>query len=259
MEEILENEDSKNVKSIEKAFNILLCFDWDSKELSLTEISKKMNMAKSTASRLINTMVDMGFLSRNDESGKYNLGNKVYYLGQLAKETLDLRKIALPSLEELTKLTRETSHIYIYQGMERTCFEQIESPQEVKQSVRTGSIEPLWQGATGKAILAFLDEQIWSKAYNEMKKHPYDQKYADKNVFFEELKTIRGLGYSVRGKSPEDSVGCIAVPIFDISRRVSGSLGISTPAYRFPEDIKEYLRYLLEESKKISEELGYTK
>lgn len=102
----LDNE-SKNVKSIEKAFKILMLFDWNHKELTLTEISKKMNMAKSTTSRLLNTIVDMGFLSKDEVNNKYCLGSYIYYLGQVAKENVDIRKICLPYLERLTNLTME--------------------------------------------------------------------------------------------------------------------------------------------------------
>jgi DNA-binding IclR family transcriptional regulator len=255
MNETMDKNDTKNVKSINKALDILMCFDWNDKELTLTEISKKMGLAKSTTSRLLNTMLDKGFLSKDEDNNKYVLGSVVYYLGEVAKETIDLRRISMSVLKHINTKTKETVHVYVYDGLDRICFEQVESPQLIKQSVKVGSREPIWVGATGKAILAFQSVEQWYDVINEVKK------ISDINSedFIATLKKVRKDGYAIRDGKKDDNVGCVAAPIFDIKGNIKGCLAISTPAFRFPENSEEYIRLIVKGAKEISEKIGYIK
>ncbi|MBP1926482.1 DNA-binding IclR family transcriptional regulator [Sedimentibacter acidaminivorans] len=255
MSETLEKNESKNVKSIDKALDILLCFSWDEKELTLTEIARKMGWAKSTTSRLLNTLLDRGFLSKDEDTNKYVLGSVVYYLGQVARETIDLRKVSMPILKSINQKTKETVHIYVYEGFDRICYEQVESPQLVKQSVKVGSREPIWVGATGKAILAYKCETEWYEAIEEAKKS------SELNVedFINNLKKVREDGYAIRDGKKDDNVGCVAAPLFDIKGTVMGCLAISTPAFRFPKNSEEYINLIVKGASEISEKLGYIK
>jgi len=255
MSETLEKNESKNVKSIDKALDILLCFSWDEKELTLTEIARKMGWAKSTTSRLLNTLLDRGFLSKDEDTNKYVLGSVVYYLGQVARETIDLRKISLPILKSINQKTKETVHIYVYEGFDRICFEQVESPQLVKQSVKVGSREPIWVGATGKAILAFQNKDEWNEVIEEVNK----SSQLNEEDFLNNLKRVRKNGYAIRYGKEDDNVGCVAAPIFDIRETVIGCLAISTPAFRFPKDNEEYINLVVKGANEISEKLGYIK
>lgn len=249
----MENE-SKNVKSIEKAFKILMLFDWNHKKLTLTEISKKMNMAKSTTSRLLNTIVDMGFLSKDEVNNKYYLGSCIYYLGQVAKENVDIRKISRPYLERLTNLTMETSHVYEFREWERICIEQVVSPQAIKQSVKVGSTEPIWHGATGKAILAFMDHIAWEKTAKL--RYPQGTE-EERKKYIENLQRVREQGYALRDNVQDDAVGCIAAPIFGARGDVVAAVAISTPGFRFPKDYRQYVEYVCQAAKGISSELGF--
>nr|WP_312579497.1 IclR family transcriptional regulator [Sedimentibacter sp.] len=255
MNEALEKNETKNVKSIDKAFDILLCFSWDEKELTLTEIARKMGWAKSTTSRLLNTLLDRGFLSKDEDTNKYVLGSVIYYLGQVAKETIDLRKVSMPILRNINQKTKETVHIYVYEGFDRICFEQVESPQLVKQSVKVGSREPIWVGATGKAILAYQSEQELDEVIKEVKKSS-ELSAVD---LINSIKQVRENGYAIRDGKKDDNVGCVAAPIFDIRGTVKGCLAISTPAFRFPKNSKDYIDLVVKGASEISENLGYIK
>ena len=78
--------DEKNVKSIEKALNILLLFTPETPELSHTDIAKTMGWSTATTSRLLNTLQNKGFLIRDPSTGRYTLGGVLYFLGQIAKK-----------------------------------------------------------------------------------------------------------------------------------------------------------------------------
>ncbi|MCD8076774.1 MAG: helix-turn-helix domain-containing protein [Lachnospiraceae bacterium] len=113
------------MKSIEKAFRILMLFDWENRELSLTEVSQKMGMAKSTASRLLGTLVNLGFLYRSQETNRYLLGSEIYYLGQIARDTSDLTRLCQPVLQKLTKQIRETTPAFRFPEDSRSMEQQM--------------------------------------------------------------------------------------------------------------------------------------
>lgn len=248
------NENS--VRSIQRALRILLCFNWEERELTLTEISEKIGLAKSTVSRLLTTLEIEGFLVKDGRINRYKLGHNIYYLGLVAKESLDLRVISRPIMKEITELTQETTNLYILDNLDRVCFDQVESPLSVKRSVKIGERFPVWAGATGKVILANLDETVWYDMIKELR--PLTEKtIVDPDEFINELRRIKENGYAVSVGEKEYEVGCVAAPIFDVNRRVIGCVSISGPSFRFPTDTDYFCSLVVDAARKISRQLGY--
>ncbi|MBB6215274.1 DNA-binding IclR family transcriptional regulator [Anaerosolibacter carboniphilus] len=251
-----EKSSENSVRSIQRALNILLCFNWSDRELTLTEIAEKAGLAKSTISRLLTTMELEGFISKDQKTNRYKLGRNIYYLGLIAKESLDIRKISRPIMEEICQASKETVNLYLLDNRERVCFEQVESPQAIKQSVKIGERFAIWAGATGKAILAHLGELIWYEMIEDIRSLT-ESTIVEPDAFIAELKQVREQGYAVSVGEKDYEVGCVAGPIFDVHRKVIGCLAISGPRFRFPDNIDFYSRLVTEGAKKISNQLGY--
>lgn len=251
-----EKSGENSVRSIQRALNILLCFTWDERELTLTEIVEKIGLAKSTVSRLLTTLELEGFIAKDQKTNRYKLGHNIYYLGLIAKESLDIRKISRPIMEEIGQVSQETVNLYLLDHRDRVCFEQVESPLPIKKSERIGERVSIWQGATGRSILAHLKESIWHEMVKELRPITEDT-IADPDAFINELNRIRERGYAVSIGEKNAEVGCVAAPIFDAHRKVIGCLAISGPRFRFPENIDYYSRLVTEGAKKISNQLGY--
>ena len=248
------NENS--VRSIQRALRILLCFNWEERELTLTEISEKIGLAKSTVSRLLTTLENEGFLVKDGRTNRYKLGCNIYYLGLIAKESLDLRVISHPIMHEITELTQETTNLYLLDNLDRVCFDQVESPLSIKRSVKIGERFPIWAGATGKVILANLEEKIWYDMIKELR--PLTERtIVDPDEFINELRYIRENGYAVSVGEKEYEVGCVAAPVFNVNRSVIGCVSISGPSFRFPKDTDYFSRLIVDASRRISKQLGY--
>jgi DNA-binding IclR family transcriptional regulator len=251
-----EKSSENSVRSIQRALNILLCFNWDERELTLTEIVEKIGLAKSTVSRLLTTLELEGFISRDPQTSRYKLGHNMYYLGLIAKESLDIRKVSRPIMEEIGQASQETVNLYLLDDRERVCFEQVESPQAIKKSERIGERVSIWQGATGRSILAHLKEDIWHEMIKELRPITEDT-IAEPKAFIVELNQIREKGYAVSVGEKNAEVGCVAAPIFDAHKKVIGCLSISGPRFRFQENIEDYSKLVVEGARKISNQLGY--
>lgn len=245
-----------SVRSIQRALSILLCFNWEDKELTLTEIAEKIDLAKSTVSRLLTTLEAEGFLVKDGRTNRYKLGYNIYYLGLIAKESMDLRAISNPIMKGVTELTQETTNLYLLDDRERVCFHQVESPLSVRRTVKIGERFPIWAGATGKSILANLDESIWYDMIKELK--PITERtIVNPQEFINELRRIKEAGYAVSIGEKDYEVGCVASPIFDVNRKVIGCVSISGPSFRFPTDTDYFCSLVVDAARKISKQLGY--
>ena len=244
-----------NIRSVQRALGILECFNWSHRELSFTEIVDRIDLPKSTTSRILATLEAEGFLIRDVDNQKYKLGQKLYLLGIIARESLDIRNISMPFMEDMTKKTKETSNLYILEDFDRVCIAQVESPMPVKQLVKIGERFPIWAGATGRSILAQLDESIWHQMGKELKQIT-ERTVVDPKAFIEDLREIRQKGFSLSLGEKFQEVGCVAAPIFN-ENGVLGCISISGPVYRFPEDITEYANMVMDAADKISYKLGY--
>lgn len=243
------------IRSIQRALNILECFDWNNRELTFTEIVNRVELPKSTTSRILTTLEMEGFLIRDEDSQKYKLGHSIYLLGLVARESMDIRSISVPFMEKMTKLTNETVNLYILEDYERVCIAQVESPMPVKQLIKLGERFPIWAGATGRSILAQLDESIWYDMISDLVQFT-EKTVVEPVAFIEDLRDIRIKGYSLSIGEKFQEVGCVAAPIFN-DNGVIGCISISGPAYRFPEDITDYANLVMDSASKISLRLGY--
>lgn len=244
------------IRSVQRALDILLCFNWFERELTLTEISEKLKLAKSTTSRILSTLENQEFLSRDEKSNRYKLGANLYYLGLIAKESMDLRKIAYPLMLELREATQETINLYLLDGIERVCFDQVESLHAIKQTVRIGERFTLWDGATGKIILSNLDESIWHDMVKELRPLT-EQTIVDPIEFINSLVEYKESGVAVSVGEKNYDIGCAAAPIFEANGKVIGCISISGPSFRFPDNTDQYSRLVKDASIKISSQLGY--
>lgn len=248
----------KAVRSIQRAIDILLCFNWDDEELSLTHIYKKVNLSKSTTMRILTTLTNRGFLTKHPKKRTYSLGYNIYYLGQVAQENIGLKKVCYPIMCDIGNETNETVILYVLDKYERVCFIQKESSLEIRRSVKIGDRFSLWAGASGKCILAYLNEDIWEKMARKIE--PLTEKTIVNPVeFINELKKIKKQGYAISCGEKYLDISCIAAPIFDSYRDVIGCLVISGPSFRFPNKQDNFIRLVTNGAKKISEQLGYQK
>lgn len=77
----MQKSDENNVRSINRALQILKCFNWNDRRYTLTEIAQKVGLPKSTTSRLLSTLEYEGFIKKDEGSNYYKLGYEIYFWG----------------------------------------------------------------------------------------------------------------------------------------------------------------------------------
>ena len=213
-------------RTLEHGLDVLMCFLKDHRELSLTEIARTVGRNTTSTYRLIQTLAEKGFLSRNPENRKYFPGMTVKMLGELVDDKEELRLAAHPYLVKAHREFNENVSVYIYHNFKRLCIDRIESTHPLRQTVLVGEELPLTLGGGGTALLAFLPPKVQAAV---MKSEP--------GISPEKLREIREKGYAVSyDEMGQGSVG-IGVPIFDKHGQVLAALNLSGPTNRLTGDV----------------------
>lgn len=246
------------IKSIKKAMDLLNCFK-QYKELSVIELSKKLNLNKSTVYRILVTLESGDFIRKNEITKKYGLGIKNLELGNIMKKQIEIRSYAFPIMENLARKTQESIDLNIIVNNKRVSIEEIESPHDIRKVIKLGESLPLCVGASGTAILAFLPDNEINKIIERENISGSGQiKIADTKKLMEHLKEIRREGFAISVQERVIGAGAVAAPIFNSHGNVIASLSISGPVTRFSKKkLKFYISLVKESASKISVSLGY--
>lgn len=153
------------IESIDRALAVLQLFLKEERPLSVTRISKLMDLHKSTVSRTMDTLERRGFVQKDSETGKYWLGLQVYALGMLFREKDAFPKVAYPYAKALSLQCNEGVHIttFAHNGAsypQHIILEKIKSPRTIDTAPPIGAVRPAYCSASGKCLLAFSPEYL---------------------------------------------------------------------------------------------------
>ncbi len=246
------------IQSVGRAIEILKCFD-NNEQIGVTEISKMLNLHKSTTFGLISTLEAYQFLEKDEDTGKYRLGMELYRLS--TKVNSNLRRIANPYLERLVNEFEETVNLVMRDDIYVTYLEKIESPHSMRISTREGLRLPLYCTAVGKAILStYSDEYI-----NEVLSNTEIKKYTDKTVINEKeiisnINIVRKNGYAEDFEELEEGLTCVAAPIINHTKKAVAAISVSGPTARMTERFRQDIaKSLVKHCIEISKKMGYVK
>lgn len=224
----------------------------------LTSLSRGANLPPSTTHRLLKALETMGFV-RQAPGGRYQLGSRLLTLGLLVRDTLQIRQVALPYMEQLTAKTLETTYLSVVDDLYGVVIEKIESPQNVRLFDPLGARVPLNRGASRKVLLAFLPDDTVDRleaAGLLVPKTPFT--VTDKSVLRRQLAAIRAQGYASTIEENAPGAAAMAVAVRDWSGRVVASLSIAAPRERLPKSrIQELATLLSQTGTEVSSALGW--
>jgi DNA-binding IclR family transcriptional regulator len=245
-------EKNENVRAVGRALDILLAFSEDVPELTASELLKRVNLSRPTMYRLIYTLEERGFLTSSGEPQRFRLGPSVARLAHAWKGTLDLKSVAEPMMLRLWEQTQETVALFVMQGNKRLCLAEMPSPQPLNFKRGVGYTERIVLGATGRAILAFANPTV-----EELRDY-LTETDVDLEKLQTELAMTRARGFSTSQNELISGAVAVAVPFFDSSGQVAGSIGVFGPDVRMNAvRLKETASLLMIESAKLSEGLGF--
>jgi len=222
--------------------------------VSLKILSAETGLHSSTAYRILNSMLDNGFIER-DSASKYQLGRKLLRLGSRVNVKSDLRQIAMPVMAALRDELGETINLTVREGDEVVYIEKATPNRMMHVQQLVGSRAPLHVTAVGKLMLALGDDKE-CQGYAARTNMPAFTRNTINNLdqLRREAEQIRQQGYAFDNEEAEIGVGCIGTLIYDASGNIVAGLSVSAPIERRQT---VWVESLLKAAHQISEELGY--
>lgn len=210
---------------------VLETFSIDSPVLGVTEIANRVDLHKSTVSRILNGLTESGYIQRDEESGRFRLGLGLLMLSGPLLADLDVRRAALPYLEDLTFEVRETSAISVWNGKEAIVVEQVASPHQVKHSAAIGTRYNRYESSSVRILLAELPSTEVIRLLDEGSITIEKDSAAPQPVatHLEQLKETR---YAVNDGYTTDEEYGVSAPVRDYRGIAVGCITISAPRSR---------------------------
>ena len=247
----------EKVNSILRAVNILECFAEDHEEWGIIELSEKVKLPQSTTYRLVNTLVENGYIKQVHESKKYKTGNRLIWLANAIISKHDIKSIAWTYLKELSKETEETVHLSGMDGLEVFYIDKIETLKSIKCDSRRGARRVAHTSGVGKVLLANQSEEFIDYYCGELPSMELPTKHSisDADVLRQQLDQIKRSGYAIDNEEAEDFLMCLAAPVYDAKSKVAAAISISGPKFRMEENIESFKPIIQRIAADISNEL----
>lgn len=243
---------SENVRAIDRAIDVLECFASDRNALSITEIEKRSKLSRPTLYRILSTLIRRGFVRKDGDPPRYRLDVGVGRLADAWANSLDIVRLAAPLLQELLELHDETVALYLRKDKTRLCVAEIPSRQVLSYSRGLGYSGSLIRGASGLAILAYVEPDQAADIIAE------ELDAAKVRTLQRKLLEIRRDGFALSGGDFIEGAQAIASPVFDRHGAVIGSLGLFGPSVRFPpKRITDCTKAVKQSALALSSLLGY--
>jgi DNA-binding IclR family transcriptional regulator len=199
--------------------------------LGVTELATRIGIGKSNVHRLLQALVELGYVRRDADTGAYAASIRLWELGSAVLANLDLRRASQAWMDWLLERTRETVHLSVLDGDEVVYVHKVDSPEPVRAYSQIGGRAPAHCVATGKAMLAWLGPAQLDALSRRLRAFS-PRTLVEPADFLREMERVRQNGYAVNRGEWRESVGGVAAPVRDPSGQVVAALGVSGPIER---------------------------
>jgi IclR family acetate operon transcriptional repressor len=223
------------IESVDNALRLLLMFS-ERRSVRIADASRELDIARSTAHRLMQMLQYHGFVQQDSGSSAYLAGSTLVELGLAVVRDLDVRSLARPELESLAIQLGETAHLVELVGSAVLFLDSVEAPRAVRVGRRTGVLLPAHATSAGKALLAALPAERVRELYPSATLPRLTKATTTSRRALEaELGEIRKQGFATNIGESEPDIGAVGVAICDTQGVPRGAISVSVPLSRFDE------------------------
>ncbi|MBF9263906.1 IclR family transcriptional regulator [Acidovorax cattleyae] len=227
------SEASSGVAVLDRAFALLGAFAPQDERLTLTELSRRTGLYKSTVLRLLGALESGGFIRKWDD-GLYGIGPAPVRLAAIYQRSLRIDSIVEPLLRELSVELGETASFYVRAGDRRLVLSRVEPSRAVRVSIRVGEAFDVRLGASGKVLLAFSEDD--PPAHEAVRARLWATSFGER----------------------DRETAAASVPVFGALGELRGALTVSGPLSRLgePAAIRAALLALMDRARRATAEFG---
>jgi DNA-binding IclR family transcriptional regulator len=225
---------------------------------TLREITDELALPGASVLRIARTLVQLGYLSRDERSKRFFLTNSFLLLGQPRTPSRGLAECALTAMRAIRQATGETTQLCCLVGAEMVILDQLLSTHPFKYSADLGARCPCYSCAPGKALVAFAPADDQEKIVSGLQfKRFTETTITSKAKFRQELAQIRAQGYAVDRAEGMPGIHCVAAPILDRHAVPVGAITIAGPSSRITaEQFESVGRIVAEGAQRAADEFN---
>lgn len=226
-------------KSASRTIDIIDLIAREGEPLTISQISKELNIPKSSTFDILYTLVEKQYLDIDDERIKtFKLGHRLFKAGIEYLSSNNLLSVAHPYLEKLMQDSGETVFLAIEDQGELVFIDKVEQPSSVRTTIRLGySKSPIYVSSLGKAILAsFPNERVKEITDNVGMIAVTENTVKSFDELLKHLDDTRRRGYSIENGEGNPEVACVGSAICDHTGNSVGAISIASPKHRMNEE-----------------------
>lgn len=227
---------SLSALSVDRSLHVLNGFLGVESAMTLTELSRRLAMPKSTVFRLITQLTESGYLERNGR--KYRLSLRVFQLGNHYAQCGpgELRELAAPHMGGLFQHTGLTVSLAVRDGLKIVYLDRIRGPKSGATPAIVGGRMPAMTTALGKALVAFDHSDAIHQVLKQglVRRTPFSVVAA--GLMNDQLATVRTTGVAFDRQESLVGLACVAAPIMSVENTPIAAISLSGPAGRFKPD-----------------------
>ncbi|WP_440766287.1 IclR family transcriptional regulator [Natronorubrum sp. DTA7] len=225
-----EDESDAGVSTTRKTFEILEALKAE-EGVTITELTRRTGLSKSTVYRHLTTLTDMGYVVERD--GGYYIGFRFLEISEQARTRKTGYTAAKRKVFELGQETDERAVFIVEEEGEGVYVHRYGSLTDTM----IGKRRPLHSLASGKVILAeWTDDAVREFVAENGLEAITDNTITDPDVLYEELDRIRERGYAVNNQEHMNGLCGVAVPVYTPDDEFLGALGVFGPTSRFKDE-----------------------
>jgi len=254
------NDEQYQIQAVTRSYRILDLICKTNSEISLSDVCKELDVNSNMAYRLLMTMVGSGYLDKNEVTGKFRLTLKVLQLSRIAMNSLEIRRWAMPYLEELwQQFPKANVNLAVLERSEVLAVARIDSNKVPRTYFTVGRVLPSHATALGKVLLSEMDGQLLRTILGsgELKKYT-DRTASTVEEFKDELAKVRRekIAWDRNEHIPGDN--CVAAPVRGSQGTIDAAVSLSAfEIHMSLEDLESTVQALQETANKISQAMGF--
>jgi len=247
-----------SVQSIDKALSIFEVLLREPGGRSARDLAAETGINRTTAHRLLNSMIGKGWVEHDETSAVYRPSLRFVALARLALAQRDVVAEIRPTLERLSKISRETAHLGLMDGFEVVHLDKVDSPERIGISSQVGCRAVPHVTGLGKALLAAGNDADLDAYLRHARRLPEPHRLRDPDRLLADIAAIRERGYAIDDE--EDSVGvrCIGVAVRGPTGEPVFAMSLTGPSPRLTlERIAAIAPEVMAHARALSVQLGW--
>jgi IclR family acetate operon transcriptional repressor len=220
------------VQSVERAFAVLAALA--DGPIGVTDVAERTDLAKSTAARLLASLVREGAVEQVPGETRYRLGGRIVSLAAGVVQTRSLVSLARPTLVQLASAVGEAAGLSIADGFSVHYIDQVDTTHQVQIRDWTGTRVPMHAVSSGQVLLANLPASVLDRYLGGKLERFTPATIVDPTALRERLRSVQLAGHAWVHDEFAEGLSSVAAPIADVLGNVNAAVHVHGPSYRFP-------------------------